>query len=85
MYHWMVWYRMVLPTIFLTSSIVYVSNSEYTIDNNDPRTTVNSAGLTEEKLVHENKLRLEYLDLKVAKLLDEYKDLSNEFQRTAPW
>ena len=66
------------------TSCVY-TKQKVTIDNNDPRTTVNSAGLTEEKVVHENKLRLEYLDLKVAKLLDEYKDLSSEFQRIAPW
>ena len=47
-------------------SCVY-TKQKVTIDNNNPRTTVNSAGLTEEKVVHENKLRLEYLDLKVAK------------------
>ena len=56
-----------------------------TIDNNNPRTTVKSAEVTEGKVVHENKLRLQYLDLKVAKLVDEYKDLSSEFHTTAPW
>ena len=84
---------LLLVVLMFSCTLAHASSScvhtEQKQSYNRQRTIVNnSAEFTKDKVVHENTLRkkrLEYLDLKMAKLVDECKDLSSEFHTTAPW